>query len=315
MRPTPQKIFPNTVLLNERTSTVLGGENYRFGFQNQEMDDEIKGEGNSVNYKYRMHDPRLGRFFAVDPLVSQYPHNSPYAFSENRVIDCIELEGLEIFKISDKVVDGYDLPIKTVTIIDVYEPFQILDEDNYEVSNFKYQGLQEQMCGYTFNLNDSDLNGNMGPSLNVPNKPGQKVFREIGNGMFNNFEATTINLALVQPKLDLQQKTQDFWGVIEDGTSSKKFKAMSSSIDVNYELGWTYMEQAFDLGTSIQVFNSSGKEIANSSDGSLKFTVCSDETFTFNVNRGRSTTNTEFRIYGIEMGKEMTEVTTGTECE
>ena len=42
-----------------------------------------------------MHDPRVGRFFATDPLTKQYPSNSPYAFSENRVIDAIELEGLE----------------------------------------------------------------------------------------------------------------------------------------------------------------------------------------------------------------------------
>jgi hypothetical protein len=35
-------------------------------------------------------------FFAVDPLASKYPHNSVYAFSENRVIDGIELEGLEV---------------------------------------------------------------------------------------------------------------------------------------------------------------------------------------------------------------------------
>jgi RHS repeat-associated protein len=68
---------------------------YRYGFQGQEMDDEIKGEGNSVNYKYRMHDPRIGRFFAVDPLAPKYPHNSPYAFSENKVIHMVELEGLE----------------------------------------------------------------------------------------------------------------------------------------------------------------------------------------------------------------------------
>ncbi len=68
---------------------------YRYGFQGQEKDDEIKGEGNSVNYKYRMHDPRIGRFFAVDPLASSYPYNSVYAFSENVVINCVELEGLE----------------------------------------------------------------------------------------------------------------------------------------------------------------------------------------------------------------------------
>ncbi len=72
-------------------------KSYRYGFQGQEKDDEIKGEGNSVNYKYRMHDPRLGRFFAVDPLTSKYPFYSAYSFSGNRVVDAFELEGLEPF--------------------------------------------------------------------------------------------------------------------------------------------------------------------------------------------------------------------------
>ena len=49
-----------------------------------------------------MHDPRVGRFFARDPLESKYPWNSPYAFSENRVIDMIELEGLEAANTKDK---------------------------------------------------------------------------------------------------------------------------------------------------------------------------------------------------------------------
>ena len=68
---------------------------YRYGFQNQEKDDEIKGEGNSINFDFRVHDPRIGRFLSVDPLVHSYPGNSPYAFAENRVIDGIELEGAE----------------------------------------------------------------------------------------------------------------------------------------------------------------------------------------------------------------------------
>lgn len=77
-------------------------DDYRYGFQGQEKDDEIKGPGNSVNYKYRMHDPRIGRFFAVDPLSAEYPWNSPYAFSENSVIAFVELEGLEKAKIQHK---------------------------------------------------------------------------------------------------------------------------------------------------------------------------------------------------------------------
>jgi RHS repeat-associated protein len=65
-----------------------GGEGYRYGFQGQEVDKEIKGAGNSVNYKYRMHDPRVGRFFAVDPL-ADHPNQigmSPYSAMWNNPI-------------------------------------------------------------------------------------------------------------------------------------------------------------------------------------------------------------------------------------
>lgn len=68
---------------------------YRYGFQGQQKDNEIRGEGNSLNYKYRMHDARIGRFLSVDPLAGSYPWNSPYAFAENRTIDGLDLEGLE----------------------------------------------------------------------------------------------------------------------------------------------------------------------------------------------------------------------------
>jgi hypothetical protein len=53
---------------------------YRYGFHGQEMDNELKGEGNSINYKFKMHYPRWDTFFGR-PLASSYPHNSPFAFS------------------------------------------------------------------------------------------------------------------------------------------------------------------------------------------------------------------------------------------
>ena len=71
--------------------------NYRFAFQGQEQDNEMKGRGNSYAFKYRIHDPRIGRFFSTDPLEPKFAWNSPYAFSENRVIDAIEFEGLEAY--------------------------------------------------------------------------------------------------------------------------------------------------------------------------------------------------------------------------
>ncbi|MEM0578781.1 RHS repeat domain-containing protein, partial [Flavobacterium polysaccharolyticum] len=68
---------------------------YRYGFQGQEKDDELKGEGNSLNYTFRMHDPRVGRFFAVDPLASEFPHLTPYQFASNSPIVLKEIEGKE----------------------------------------------------------------------------------------------------------------------------------------------------------------------------------------------------------------------------
>ena len=106
--------------------TVSGG--YRYGFQNQEKDNEMKGEGNSVNYLFRMHDPRLGRFFAVDPLASNYSYNSVYAFSENRLIDGVELEGKEhtniiVYKrVERKQVDDHEVVQQTT--VKYYQVYQ-----------------------------------------------------------------------------------------------------------------------------------------------------------------------------------------------
>ena len=75
---------------------IVFDKGYRYRYQGQDIDDEIWGEGNGVSFKYRIHDARLGRFLSIDPLTYKFAWNSPYAFSENRVIDGIEFEGLEI---------------------------------------------------------------------------------------------------------------------------------------------------------------------------------------------------------------------------
>jgi RHS repeat-associated protein len=78
--------------MTERTAVVTPTD-VRYGFQGQEEDDELWS--GAVSFKYRVEDARLGRFFSVDPKHKEYPWNSTYAFSENRLIDGVELEGLE----------------------------------------------------------------------------------------------------------------------------------------------------------------------------------------------------------------------------
>jgi RHS repeat-associated protein len=84
--------YPFGMLQPERN---FNAPNYRYGFQGQEKDDEVKGIGNSISFAHRIFDPRLGRFLSLDPLTKEYPWYSPYHFAGNTPIQAIDMEGLE----------------------------------------------------------------------------------------------------------------------------------------------------------------------------------------------------------------------------
>ena len=76
--------YPYGMRMNGRSEST---SEYRYSFQGQEHDDEVKGEGNSVNYKYRMNDPRIGRWLSVDPKRDIQPWLSPYiSMNDNPII-------------------------------------------------------------------------------------------------------------------------------------------------------------------------------------------------------------------------------------
>ena len=105
--------YPFGMLLPNRHGNSA---DYRYGFQGQEMDNEVKGEGNSVNFKFRMHDPRVGRFLSLDPLAKSYAWNSPYSFAMNMVTEYRELEGAEIETKMKLRIANYQAPkIQTTT--------------------------------------------------------------------------------------------------------------------------------------------------------------------------------------------------------
>ena len=88
---------------------------YRNGYQGQEMVNEISGVGNAYTFEYRVQDPRVGRFWTVDPLIQSYPGWSPYGFAQNRVIDGIDFEGLEWQPVNSK---GENVPVGSDQIQD-----------------------------------------------------------------------------------------------------------------------------------------------------------------------------------------------------
>jgi RHS repeat-associated protein len=76
----------------------------KFKFQGQELIDDLNLGWDS--FKWRNHQPDIGRFFNVDPLAEKYVYNSVYAFSENKVVAHREIEGLEAAR-ADEI--GYAL--------------------------------------------------------------------------------------------------------------------------------------------------------------------------------------------------------------
>jgi RHS repeat-associated protein len=66
---------------------------YRYGFNGKENDNEVKGEGNSLDFGGRIYDPRLGRWLSQDPLMAKKPDLSPYQSYKNNPIIYIDGDG------------------------------------------------------------------------------------------------------------------------------------------------------------------------------------------------------------------------------
>ena len=71
------------------------GNEYRYGFNGKENDNDVKGDGNEQDYGMRIYDPRLGRFLSFDPLTRKYPWLSVYQFASNNPIRNIDVDGGE----------------------------------------------------------------------------------------------------------------------------------------------------------------------------------------------------------------------------
>ena len=89
-----QDYYPFGMVMNDRKGSY-NAQDYRYGYNGKENDNEVKGESNQQDYGFRVYDPRVGRFLSVDPLTESYPFYSPYQFAGNKPIIAIDLDGCE----------------------------------------------------------------------------------------------------------------------------------------------------------------------------------------------------------------------------
>lgn len=94
-----QDYYPFGMIQPGRSVSV---DNYRYGFNGKENDNEVKGEGNQQDYGMRVYDPRVAKFLSLDPLTRNYPFYSPYQFASNSPVMAVDIDGLESSAIINK---------------------------------------------------------------------------------------------------------------------------------------------------------------------------------------------------------------------
>ena len=85
------------MLIPNRHKSDSSSDNYRYGFNGQEKDDDVAGEVNSYTAEYWQYDPRIVKRWNPDPVVKY--HESRYAvFSNNplRFVDSIGKDTLSV---------------------------------------------------------------------------------------------------------------------------------------------------------------------------------------------------------------------------
>jgi RHS repeat-associated protein len=77
----------------------FSAEEYRYGFNGMEKDDEWKGEGNSFTTFHRALDTRIGRWLSQDPVIRE--NGTIYCLSSNNPIARIDPNGADDFYSND----------------------------------------------------------------------------------------------------------------------------------------------------------------------------------------------------------------------
>jgi RHS repeat-associated protein len=282
---------------------------YRFGFQGQEKDDEIHGAtGTSYSYEYRMHDPRVGRFLSIDPLAAKYAYNSPYAFSENRVIDAIELEGREALLLA-KIVplnDGRlllkitpDAEVRNNASVDFQfripanvlpggNPELQFGRDNIGTPNWGFQEIQSKMEGfrklqdhlYLGNSPFPNGDGAFGVEHANSRDPGATLAPFVKGLVVTGLTDNVFGPVAVEQTQNFSLTRTGDWSSVQSSTQNFSYTAPSSSTNVQYNLAYN------DLGipNTFSAIDGNGNVLATGTGiGTLNFTLDPGQSFTLQV--------------------------------
>jgi RHS repeat-associated protein len=203
-------------------------------FQGQEYFDELNLGWNS--FKWRNQMPEIGRFFNIDPIAEDYYYNSPYAFSENKVVAHREIEGLESQSIHREIqkaevmwnnfVDKVDQTLDS--FIDAVTPDKQIGKTDIEKKNSQAIPVKEDQKDGGVSKTDvpSDVDGVTGPQFNpdatVKGKGGEDIMmHENGQKRVENPDKVPENVTRdtvgVTGNVDENGNTYNSYYIIQNG--------------------------------------------------------------------------------------------------
>jgi RHS repeat-associated protein len=105
-------------------------DRYRFGFNGQEKDNEMKGVGNSLDFGARMYDSRVARWAATDPVEKRYPDLTTYGFAADNPIIYIDPDGEKVVN-ADKVrkeIAGNKIKLCNERLVELTVKYESIDK-------------------------------------------------------------------------------------------------------------------------------------------------------------------------------------------
>jgi RHS repeat-associated protein len=176
------------------------GNDYRYGFNGKENDNEVKGEGNQQDYGMRIYDPRLGKFLRVDPETQKLPQHSPYSYCFNNPILFIDPDGAYpivtitkevVGSAKQRVIGDYSGKTAHITTVNLYKvtvtdtedkTFKMsftVTRDAFAVKNGDEKNGQLKMTNVAFEPKDGKINHYTGKRIpgGYPQGDGTKALK------------------------------------------------------------------------------------------------------------------------------------------
>ncbi len=252
-------------------------ENYRWGFNGEETDNDVKGAGNSLDFGARIYDSRLGRWLSLDPLSNKYPYVSPYVFALNNPIALIDPDGGVVTGLKElsntafqgalKVASNSSLYNNTITKLDNIKNIQVLyrtgrveGDDQQAVTNVELAGsghnsrifivvtINKEMLKDKKTVNEVGAVALVHETINHVEKFADAILKDKSNGLSNEQIVNKINAKgkeiesehhedFKNPNSKVNQAFKELIEVTKGQTNPGFSESVQEGIDYRFSLG------------------------------------------------------------------------------